>query len=1403
MTLQIADDVTFTGPALPEGYVRYELEAALKGHLVRGQRSNERWADYRRQYLGEPLSLSGGIRVLNVLVRPLAGYLGYDSPERDEERVITREGREDGGYLLKHGQMRLRVWPLSFGADIDAPSQQGLHYRFSPARIAGRVLLVKGERLGLVTNGVEMRLILSDPARSDSAVSFSLDQWRSLRPTTDAPDGFLLLLALMSPQAAEKLPAILESARLKQAKVTKDLRKQAREAVEAFVQGVLDHPHNRNQLTELRADHDTTSLAQRLWDEALINVYRLLFILQGEAAGAFSFAGTSLWRNTFSPATALGPVASRVISQNVQTGRYLEEGLRRLFALFEQGIICTELKIDPLGGQLFGKSATSLLSLLAWGERGCAILLEKLLRAPQGKGKAASLVRLSYRDLDVEELGRVYEALLELEPGIAEEPMVRLRRDKLEVVVDAAQGERYRAKAGAETGEAEGGESDQERAEEQEDQRASVEWIEEIRPGQFYLRVGLGRKDSGTYYTPESFVRFLVEETLGPQVLGRSQQDATHPFEILRLNCLDPATGSGHFLVGACRFLGMKLYDACLQCAHKARQAELDALSALAKNDEAAATRYQGEAAEWWERIPAEVRPYLPGRAVEGASEVGLSAEKAQALCRRLVAINCLYGVDKNPLSVELARLSLWLVSQAEGMPLTFLDHRIIVGDSLTGPEITDLLRPPVARTYEGPDLFYDTAFREQFARSLQSALSAVATLDASIGADVTELTAKEQAKNELDRALAPFRQLSEAWTGAMMLSTSLRDDLAYLEAAKFVGTHGRLPGEEEWSNSSRAANFARMLAKGKEAMPVCYPLFFPEVFFPGGDITTAQGFDAVVGNPPWNKIMPQAKEFFASYDLDILSAPDEEKRAAIEKRLLSDSEIKLKFDQYWSGFDEYKTVIDRLTHWQNIEIEGEKSGAQPDMYRYFAERCVNFARKHGYIGLVLPSSFHANEGAAGVRQLYLTECTLLKCYSFENLQKIFEIDSRQKFATIVAIKGGSTEKFLCAFYLHDAGWLSSEKTGSQELLYTVDFVNYTGGKYGTFIELRSPQDPIIVEAAHKASSSTFAQLLNSHEINPGEEPNMTRQKKRFVSSRSIEHLLDSDDGTHKNILAAGYYLLFQGETVHQFSDRWEKPSQVVPLSNLVDRPALLEAARYYRLAWRDIASSTNERTVISTILTPGGVAGNTLPVEHKPHTRPNSIVLCIVGLINSFPFDWLARTKATTHVNKFILGSIPIPNLDVLKPFIVHCALQLICNHVGYSPLWEEQLGEEWNQGKRLIEDAARREIRTVLDAAIAHAYGLSRQHYEHVLHSFDRKSGPNPYTTLCLSKWDELHAIGEGEFVMKYDPYHHIPLVEALPLPVITLPPIAAKPTVSFTKVSRGKNASTASAVQNTLQF
>jgi hypothetical protein len=208
---------------------------------------------------------------------------------------------------------------------------------------------------------------------------------------------------------------------------------------------------------------------------------------------------------------------------------------------------------------------------------------------------------------------------------------VRLRRAKLEVVVPAALGAKYRPARPTETNDPEVEDTDDTEAtdgDEGEDadsgKKSKVEFVEDIvpeagSPGRFFLRVGLGRKASGSYYTPDSFVRFLVQETLRPQVEQRSPVNDPQPGEILKLKVLDPAMGSGHFLVGACRFLGETLLDACRECA------KLDL----------------------WERVPAEVVPYLPGKVQEGESESGISAQRALVLCKRLVAVHCLYGVDK------------------------------------------------------------------------------------------------------------------------------------------------------------------------------------------------------------------------------------------------------------------------------------------------------------------------------------------------------------------------------------------------------------------------------------------------------------------------------------------------------------------------------------------------------------------------------------------------------------------------------------------------------------------------------------------------------------------------------------------------------------------------------------
>ncbi len=1378
MSLRLQDDCSFFGSALPEPFVLGDLEPWLakekllpKAIGAEGKKLTERWSQLRRSLraLGE---VGGPQRVANHVLAPLVAVLGYEKLERQDEAVRTREGDEDAGWLFvgKDGA-KLRVWSVDMNADLDAPSKRGHAYRFSPSRIANRVLLTKGERLGLLTDGIELRLLISDPARSESHLIINLGGggWRSRR---EVPDSFRLLLALGSPAGVRKLPELTEAARLSQTKVTAKLREQAKLAVLGFLQSIFEDARNKAALEPAKEDA-YPELARRLWSEALIVVYRLLFILKLESspdpARAFSFASNSLWRNTYSPNFALGRVIEDYSRKGVPTGTMLSDGLRALFIMFCDGLAASGLKVSPLGGMLFGKDSTPILDACAWSEEAVRCLLENLLWTPRAGRDQPQ--RVHYGSLDVEDLGRVYEALLELEPGISTEPMCRLRRAKLEVVVPLEQGKPYRKNAAFAESADEADEEGEESEERSGGKKTKVQWIEEIPPGHFYLRVGLGRKASGSYYTPDAFVRFLVQETLEPQVAERSPKDDPKPDAILKLKALDPAMGSGHFLVGACRFLADKLYEACRLCDELASKAEEKAEKEKSEEKRAALRTQAAELRKRVEELPDpndELVSYLPSHVPEG-EQSGLSQAKALAICRRLVAVHCLYGVDKNPLAVELAKVSLWLESYAEGLPLTFLDHRLVLGDSLTGPFLADLM------TFPGTGQRIDDLLAKDLAKRLQAgvarAMQHVRQLEASVGKDVADVEAKRNAKQKLDEELAPFKLLAVAWSGGVQLGRAECDDQAYLKLAKAVAG-----GQEPFAVIQASRELEQMVASGKAG--VAYDLVFPEVFHGGEYAAKRTGFDAIVGNPPWDALQPYAKEFYAAFDLRVLDAPTKRERAEIEKRLEKRSDLAAAFQAYSRSIDGYKRVLDRLFKRINQTAGGAPSGAALDLWQPFAERAVTMLASTGQCGMVLPSAFHANQSATGERELYINDAGLRLCYSFENRNKLFDIDSRFKFAAVVARRAASARGELsCAFYLHDLQWLFDDQ---EPLQYDRNFVRETGGEYYSLLELRTLKDAEVAKHCY-STGMTFGEERERFSVHCGEEMHMTKAAHLFTS---IEKALVSEDPREPDVASAllekGFVALHEGKTFHQFNDHWDAPPRyLVGLDKVADKPGWLRPSRYFRLAFRDIASSTNERTGIFCLLPPGVLCGNTAPCERAPEARPNSVALNFLAVVNAHTFDWALRQKSATHVSQFILDGCPVPPAAFVGDrarFLAHAALRLSCNHEGYAPLWMEQLGEEWREAAPnknwpvLGEEADRWAVRAAIDAVVADAYGLAREHYEHVLGSFSHKSFPDA-PKLCLAAFDELKTIGLEAFLKKQDPYWNVPLNKELPKPVIEL--------------------------------
>ncbi|OQY27457.1 MAG: hypothetical protein B6243_13010 [Anaerolineaceae bacterium 4572_5.2] len=204
----------FSGPALPDFYVQYELERALKSVLPAKKATQSDWRKLSKS-LRQPLSeSSGAVRVRNVFLAPLTRAMGYGDLSAADP-VRTREGDETGGILCRAGEDELRCWAWAYNIDLDAPVEQGLTSRYTPQRIAERVLLEKKEAVGLLTNGVELRLIISEAARAASTIAISLSDLKTYAPK-DPPDAFRLLLALASPAGVAKLPGILNDARLKQ-----------------------------------------------------------------------------------------------------------------------------------------------------------------------------------------------------------------------------------------------------------------------------------------------------------------------------------------------------------------------------------------------------------------------------------------------------------------------------------------------------------------------------------------------------------------------------------------------------------------------------------------------------------------------------------------------------------------------------------------------------------------------------------------------------------------------------------------------------------------------------------------------------------------------------------------------------------------------------------------------------------------------------------------------------------------------------------------------------------------------------------------------------------------------------------------------------------------------------------
>lgn len=1269
-------------------------------------------------------------------IKPILQRLGFEP--RRKAYVESEKGNIPISAIEYEGGKPLVIFRfLRFGHSPDV-SENGV----KPAqKDMMRALYYEGVKWGIITNGKTFRLLRNSPITADNAY-LEIDLWSILE--SEDRDSFRIFWALFRKAAFEPvedgkclLDIIEEESRKHAVSVGDELRRSVFRVLERFIRGVLENEENEGKVDDL----------EMLYQESLIYLYRILFILYAESIGLLP-VDNPLYRESYSLESVKELVTDPKKSFEPNS-YYMWETLSAIFRLIDEGFEGGGLKVPAYNGKLFHPDSTPTLSKCRVSDDVMAEVLRDLMLTSGRKGRTRDII--SYRELGIDQLGSIYESLLELEPKIAEEDLavVKIKGELQYVPKSRLKGEE------------------------------KVE--EEIPAGTFYLAAWGGRrKSSGTYYTPKQITRFLVRQALEPLVEGKSSE------EILQIKVLDPAMGSGAFLVAAVEFLAEKYKEVLI------REEVID-------KDE-------------------------------------IDAER-EAEFKRLVLENCIYGVDVNPMAVELAKVSLWLATMAKEKPLTFLDHKLKCGNSLIGAnhekvrfvpnEIFKQLKDKgrskhnqavLKKRKDELQTFWaeDGKIVENPFRYLGDVIRLRQEL--SLADDTVEaVKLKEEkydkfVKGEIDegRLYLRLKKIYDLWTALWFIDEE-KDGVRipttdeYIEIVRYILEDGE--GNER---------FDRLIRKAEELAEKYHffhwELELPEVFAEGG-------FDAVVGNPPWDIVKPNSDEFFSNYDPYFRSYTKQQKNKVMKKLMEENEEIK-------KSWEEYVSTIERESFFfRNSGFYPHQYKGDINLYKLFLERFFWLIREEGRMSIIVPSGLYTDEGCKELRRMFLENSRIEFLIGIENRQKIFPaIDIRFKY-TLFSTQKRKQEgnyRFKAGFFIGsrpddakkevlDAETIlkGSFAPKAEELENLLPLVLEKGLEISRgLIEKFSPDTLSIMEFKRQADIDLAEKIYDDWPLLGDEDEwwawnvkfttefHMTNDSHLFVTKEQLEKMgakpLDGK-GLRWVVERDGkrevYLPLYEGKMIWQFDAFYEKPQYWISLEVVLKRLADKNVPVFPRSIYRAIASNTNERTLISCILpafslkSPGcGHSLNSITInghDSSEHFFFNAV-------FNSYVVDFVTRQKVTTNLTMFYLYQLPIPRLTSSNWFfdqIVPRAARLICIDEEFAELWEETFRPEWreiaktskikgwenltekwtpecgaygwvyiNNEKR--DDGDRAQLRAEIDAIVAHLYGLTRDEFAYILDTFpvlrrkeEEAFGEFRTKRMCLEEYERFAAIIEEE--------------------------------------------------------
>ncbi|WP_104629094.1 Eco57I restriction-modification methylase domain-containing protein [Helicobacter bizzozeronii] len=829
--------------------------------------------------------------------------------------------------------------------------------------------------------------------------------------------------------------------------------------------------------------------------------------------------------------------------------------------------------------------------------------------------------------------------------------------------------------------------------------------------GQIYLKnTSNSRKSSGSFYTHEDITKSLVEHALA----GLNDDN------VLNFKILDNACGSGAFLIEALNQASQKALG--FENLRPLLQEEINTLSA-------------------------QVQAYNPAYEVDEA-----------AILKRLLLKKMIYGVDVNPFSIELAKLSLWIDSFIFGTPLSFLEHHIKCGNALIGCSLKefegfltreDRKRNPKDKTQ---NLFLDHLFKKL--KTLQRR--------ATLLANIPDRTQKQIAHSKriyqrLKPQLDKLNFYLNFYNTHKIMALNLKEPKENRQEEKSPNSllEAHLKAQETWRANTQdltinaMADLDQLHTPKYKEVKACieqyaqefnffnYEIAFPELVI-GGQFG---GFNAIVTNPPWEKTIFDESEFFSTFRSNYRTFSLQEKKEFKVEALAK--------DYIQEQYHQEQAHILTTNAYYKAHYPLSSAGMHGNLFRFFIERNLSLLAPQAKLALVIPSALMLEEGSLHLRAQILKEHALEFFYSFENRQGIFPSVHRcYKFALLGLSQEKSQQPIKALFYLENVSDIAKQSP----LLISPTALLET--PKCALKEVRNALDLEILD--HCAAQ--FSRLSEGW-LDFRQELNMTTDKDLFIPPNKVQGKTQ----------AATLLPLLEGKHIHQFNAEFAPPRYGVEAEALQERLKSRERHRakkggysgaiayeyqYWRLGYRGIARDTDERSFIVSLIPRNYTAGHSMylsvPYTYTPKgilETPPLQTLFILGLFNSLVVDFLLRLHSQMNISKIYLYELPLPQPTP----------QEIANNPLYLAIAQNALecqlyydsANHFSELKTLFKtplDIPKTQKllntkRAQLDILIARdIYALSRDQFLHLLDSFRVLQNKQPgFVALLKDLWEE----------------------------------------------------------------